>query len=248
MHISTLFKTSLALALLAGAGISHSATVVITQVEDFADLGGNNYNLTTLGTNDWNIFGGSTVAPTEEMNGGSGIGALSYNAGAGVPGLIGEASGRTPNFNWTNGSPTASSTGFNPTSLSTQSDTSANVGQTFTLTVDATTLSSSLYLWLVAENSFMDLSASITGASDTLAIGTGSNNLDAGLFRIDFTADLTETMTVSIAKTSTSSGTRSRFGIEAAALTVIPEPSTAALLGAGVAGIAFLHRRRRQQR
>jgi hypothetical protein len=120
-----------------------------------------------------------------------------------------------------------------------------STGQTFTLTVDADTKASQLYLWLGSQNSNFDIDATLTGgASQTVNVGTGANSTDLGLFRIDFTADnASDLLTVDLVKTAVSGGNVSVFGVQAAALTVVPEPATLGMVAMAGAFLLVLRRR-----
>ncbi len=222
-----------------------AATVVVTQVEAIGSGTEQEYNLTNLGSSDWQIFTGDTVAPTDEMSGGSGIGALTYDGGVGGTLLTQTASGKSPGYTWTNGINTASQTNGQEDTLATVSD-ELNIGQTFTLTVDATNTASELYFWVMGENVNLDITGTLsgTGTTNTLAAGAGGNSPFFGLFKIDFTADtVSDTLTVDIERTGSQGGSNFRHGIQAAALTVIPEPSSLVLVGIALAGGMLVWRR-----
>jgi hypothetical protein len=144
---------------------SRAASITISKIDpaaaNFGDLSGNNYNLSTLGSTDWTIWAGPLLTPTERMNGGAGIGALTYDdSSTPVKGLGSSLTGRDPVYSWTNGTSTPSSGGSGFNVLNHNSDPAVgnggtgSTGQTFTLTVDADTNASSLYLWLASQNSF----------------------------------------------------------------------------------------------
>ena len=238
---SLLAVLTVVMALMASAG---AATVTVTQV---VPIGSGTqdvtYSLTSYGTTDWQLLSGGTVSPTDEMNGGSGIGALSYDAGTGTPGLTSTVTGKTPLYEWTNGTSTAVRSASGANVLGTVNDT-VNIGQTFTLLVNATDASSEMYLWLLGENVNLDITGTVTGATDTFSAGAGGNSPFLGLFKVDFEADNpSDTLTLTIEKTGILGGTNSRFGVQALALSVVPEPTTLALLALG--GVALLRRRKR---
>lgn len=238
------------------AAAAQAALITITKIDpataNFGDLSANNYNLSTLGTTDWTIWGAASLTPSERMNGGSGIGALAYDdSSTTVKGFGSSATGRNPLYSWSNGTSVTAHGGADFNVLTSANDPAVgnggtgSTGQTFTLTVDADTKASQLYLWLGAQNSFFDIDATLTGGtSQTLNVGTSANNPDMGLFRIDFTADnASDLLTVDLVKTAVSGGNVSNFGIQAAALTVVPEPATLSLIAS--AGLALMLWRRR---
>jgi len=229
----------------------NAATVSITELEPVSNLSGTVYDLTALGTSDWVVYGGTTVAPSDEMNGGSGIGSLTYDPnGSSVTGVTNRLTGADPSYSWTNGTNVPSTSPVaNLNVLVNANDATATMGQTFTLTIAGNTSPSQLYLWVGAENTFFDINASLSGAPTALFsnAGTGANSTQIGLYRIDFTADSpTDDLTVDLVRQSTTGGTFKQFGVQAAALTVVPEPSTFALMGiAGLAGLALMRKERR---
>jgi hypothetical protein len=232
---------------------AQAASVVVTQLEPWSDISGNTYDLTSLGTSDWVIYGSASVTPNESMSGGSGIGALSFTDTLTNPqGLGSTSTGRDPNYSWTNGTSTPSSSGSGSNITTHVSDPavgnggSASIGHTFSLTVDADTSLSQLYIWMGATNSFFDLTATLPGDSAVQNFGTGNNNVEAALFRIDFTADNpSDLLSLTFEKTTVTGGGASLFGIQAMALSVIPEPSTALMFGLAGTALYFLRRQRK---
>lgn len=247
-------NTIIALSVVLAMGAAQAAIINITQVEAFGDLSGNTYDLTTMGTQDWTVYGGGTLAPSDEMNGGAGIGALAYTPpnqttypGAALT-VKATATGKNPLLSWSNGTTLGSASGKDVNPLMHDSDPATknggqgSIGQSFTLTVDAATSPSTLYLWLLAENSVFSINANLSGANQTMTgQGTGNNAPIAALYQIDFTADVaSDQLTIDLLKTSVQGGSNSRFGVQSAAL--VPEPVAMGLIT--FSGLALLAARR----
>jgi hypothetical protein len=213
-----------------------------------------NANLTTLGTQDWAVWGfanngtSTSLTPDVTMNGGAGIGSLT-NITNGNPlrgvGQFGRLGGQS-SFTWSNGTPTASTSNTSPGIQHDGAGTGiSTIGEGFSLTVAASTTPQTLTLYTATNYTDSKLVASL---SDGSATPYTSNVVDLGvldgsaIYTITFAANSPgQTLTISdITQTQDDSiDNTGNVIIQAAALSVasVPEPSSFSLVALVIAAL-----------
>lgn len=213
-------------------------------------------DLTAQGDLDWAIwnvtsptsspFGTGSREPTNRMSGGTGqIGDITAVGTNTTWRGSGGTSIGTQTFSYTNG--TSPSSLANTAQSLVFNSSLDSIGQGVSLTVSGTPGQlTTVYVWGTGYQGQGTLTASLAGASNlellSQTYGTGKNPT---LFQINFTPeDASDLLILTYALTTDATGGNSHVGIQAVAVSAIPEPSTGlvALLGTG---LAVFRRRRR---
>ena len=205
-------------------------------------------NLTTLGTVDWAFY--DTTAnpanglPTNDKNGGTAIGTVIALGGGNVRGSV--SSLIEPDFSYTDGTSPASGTGDNPGGLfNTQLDT---LGAGVQLAIDLpTTDTYTIYIWTAAFFARGAFTASLPGFSDYTSLatddGVGPSPKPTYLYTLTAQpANPGDDLTISLV-TETDRGSSAHVLIGAVAVSVVPEPGTAALFFAGLSLLGLARKR-----
>ncbi len=207
------------------------------------------YNLTDLGTLDWAFYdtnsnGASDGLPTNSRLGGTALGTIIALGGGGVRGT---SVGTTePDFTYTDGTSPASGTGENPGGLfNSQLDT---LGAGIQLAIDLpTTDLYTITLWTAAFFARGTLTASLPGFS-SYSDQTTDDNTGAGpkqSYMYTFTAQANsagDDLTINLV-TDTDRGASAHVLIAGAAISVVPEPATLAMLLSGLGALGVMRRR-----
>jgi hypothetical protein len=222
----------------------------------------NDVNLTAQGTLDWAVWGvgaDTSLAPNVQEDGGAGISDLtdltngSPLRGLGQYGGYGEST-----FNWSNGTPTPSAanafTGLqnNGSGLSSGTD----IGEGFSFSVPADLLTQEVYIYTTVNVGVATVTATLSdGGASPVVLTLDGSGLFNGAFVTAFiySGDSpSETLNVSLVLSQDGSGDdTSNIAIQAIALGstgAVPEPSTLALCGAGMALASLAGLRRRKGR
>jgi hypothetical protein len=216
-----------------------------------------NANLTALGTTDWAVWGegsSTSLAPTDSMSGGSGIGNLTDITngdplrGLGQYGNYGEST-----LAWTNGTPTSSASGVF-SGIQNNATSCCEVGEGFSFSIAAGTGPQQLTIFDGVNYAVATLTATLSDSSAP----TFTQTIDNDAFNqsyysvLDFSADSAgQTLNVSLTVTTNYAldGT-GNVNIQAMALSpTTPEPGTTGLCMAGIclAGLAAIVRKRRAE-
>ncbi len=220
-------------------------------------------DLSALGNVDWAIWGqgiSTSLAPTNSMSGGSGISNLTdYSNGSPLRGLGQFGSYNEALFSWSNGSPTASASnvasgiqlesGYNGSSQQA-------VGEGFSFTVAAGTTLEELLLYSTVNYGTAQVTASLSDSSAspiTLNLGPVNyccNGNTPYVTAIEFAADspnqtLDVSLTLSYDGSGDGTGNAALQGV--AVSDVAPEPGSFLLGGAGLAGLLFAAKRKRDK-
>ena len=209
-------------------------------------------NLTTAGTIDWTIYtfnDSGTVdlsgAPSNRRSGGSGISNIATSGGSPTGGVTLRSVTTLQDISYTNGTSPASGSGTDVRGIASNPLDTNNVGLTFTVTGDTAT-PRQLQVYLSGLNATGRFVATLNGATtysnDIVYTGTKSNTLYTVNFQPDAPTDVL-TITYTAVNQSASTTDNSHVLISAIALSPVPEPTAAALLGLAAAG-AILRRRR----
>jgi hypothetical protein len=216
---------------------------------------GPNYdvNLTSLGTEDWAIWGyaddgtSTSLAPDVSMAGGSGISTLTYLDPNSQP-LRGMGQfGINYQFSWNNGDPVASASGvWGGLQANSGAGPGLGVGEGFSFTVPASTDEQELNVFVDEHLGVGQLTATLSDNSAPAyidsSIPVGDNS--PGVYTIDYSAaSPDQTLTVTWEETSYSSA-YDNPAIYAATLSEVPEPSMLTLASLG--GLSLLLFRRRK--
>lgn len=238
---------ALGLCLAALVSSSNAAAIVGTVTSATGD-----YNLTARGTSDWaywstTVASGFSGAPNQSKSGATLISNVSAIGGT----LRGSTSANVANtFSWTaDGTPTATgSSGTVRGTFSTNLDT-VNAGVRLSITIP-TTDTYVINIWTATFAGTGTLTASFDGGSTLLYTSPGEtagvgNPKQSYLFSLTVTADAPGSVLTIDNVLSTEDGATgsSHVIISGAAIGIIPEPSTAALLGV-VGSLALLKRKR----
>ena len=188
----------------------------------------NSVNLTTLGTEDWAIWGSLTyLNPNSQPLRGLGQFALNYQ------------------FSWNNGNSVASASGARG---GLQDNSGAGpglgVGEGFSFTVPASTSEQVLDVFVDEHLGIGQFTAKLTDGTTYVnsAIPSGVNS--PGEYTIDFAAATAgQTMTITWKETSYTSS-YDNAAIYAVTLGTVPEPTTLALAGLGGLSLLLIRRRK----
>jgi len=260
------FQTCLAAALMFSASATATHAAVTATITEKVNVQSSNFgsasfpnnsfdDLTTLGPTDWAIWGLSsgTIVESNSKSGGSGIGSLtSANPNRSGSSLTSTMDVPTT-FDFTDGVSPTSGTNVNGGVGMNRGNTinfeAPTPGPLFSFDVSVGVPNNTLYVWLSGKK----LAASgatlkvLDGASTIQSIGFGSSDTDveAGfVYEIVYGGDTTTsgTVTIEIAAPNLRQNDGKLF-VHAAALEVVPEPASLALLGLG--GLLMLSRRRK---
>ena len=215
-----------------------------------------NVNLSTLGTEDWAIWGyagsgtSTSLAPDVSKAGGGAISDLTYfNPHSQPLRAIGQFHANFT-FSWSNGDTTPSATGVYA-GLQDYSGTGPGlgVGEGFSFTVPASTTEQLLTVFVDIHEGTGRITAALSDGSAPAyvnsSIPAGANS--PGFYTIDFAAaSAGQTLTVTWLETAYTT-TSDNPAIYAAALSTVPEPSTGTLVGlAALAAVGVSMKRRTQ--
>jgi hypothetical protein len=217
-----------------------------------------NVNLTSLGTEDWSLWGygssgtSTSLAPNVSMAGGSGISSLTYLNPHSQP-LRGLGQfGINFGFSWANGNTVASASGaWGGLQANDGSGPGLGVGEGFSFTVPADTFERVLNVYVDEHLGVGTLTATLSDGSAPAFINSsipnGANS--PGVYTIDYSAASSgQTLTVSWVETSYSAAFDNP-AIYAATLSEVPEPGTMTLIVlAGLTMGGFFHSRRKAAR
>ena len=214
-----------------------------------------NVNLTSLGTEDWALWGygsGGTsinLAPDVSMAGGSGISSLTYLNPHSQP-LRGLGQYHINfGFSWTNGDTVASASGaWGGLQPNDGAGPGLGVGGGFSFTVPAGTVERILNVYVDEHLGVGQLTATLSDGSAPAYVNSSipNGNNSPGVYTIDFSAASPgQTLTVSWVETSASAA-YDNPAIYAVTLSAVPEPGTMTLmvLASLTAGGFFLSRRK----
>jgi hypothetical protein len=211
----------------------------------------NSVNLTTLGTEDWAIWGygsggtSTSLAPDVSMAGGSGISSLTYlNPNSQPLRGLGQFA-LNYQFSCNNGNSVASASGARG---GLQDNSGAGpglgVGEGFSFTVPASTSEQVLDVFVDEHLGIGQFTAKLTDGTTYVnsAIPSGVNS--PGEYTIDFAAATAgQTMTITWKETSYTSS-YDNAAIYAVTLGTVPEPTTLALAGLGGLSLLLIRRRK----
>lgn len=250
-HTTRLFTCSIAICLSAGTA---SAALTLTRVAA-GDLDPNwdGVNLSTFDgtqapnagtTTDWHMFGGTTVTPSDYKSGGSGIGALTFTQGTGGPLASQTSSSSQPDVTWSDGTIVTSPASLVESYIASLSAVAADttIGETFSISLAASPQETTAYLFLGVLRATGELTATLGGETQTDSYG--SNTHGAIIYELVYSSP-TETSLDLVWKNIEDRSTTSVGGIrfQAVTMSVVPEPSSTALLGLG--GLSLILRRRK---
>ena len=218
-----------------------------------------NVNLTSLGTEDWALWGygssgtSTSLAPNVSLAGGSGISSLTYLNPHSQPlrglGQFGVNFG----FSWTNGNTVASASGaWGGLQANDGVGPGLGVGEGFSFTVPADTFERVLNVYVDEHLGVGTLTATLSDGSASAYINSsipiGANS--PGDYTIDYSAaSAGQTLTISWVETSYSS-TYDNPAIYAVTLSEVPEPGTMTLMvlaGMTMGGFVLLRRKAARQ-
>jgi hypothetical protein len=180
------------------------------------------YNLTALGTSDWAHWGRANVAANFDHKS-TGASQISNVTKLGSAAQYGSHFDTSRKVTWTDGAPTASSTGDDGYIWA---NTALGAGYSFT--VPASTTPQTLYVYAGGYSSGGTLTAHLSGAAVADYVATASGNaLYTNLYTITFAAaSAGQTLTISYVKSSNINGTGGSVDLIAAALAGPPAPDT----------------------
>jgi hypothetical protein len=245
---TNLVKLACGLALL---GAAFTAPAQSTILGNLTTGPNNSVNLTTLGTEDWAIWGYSSggtstsLSPNDSMAGGSGISSLTYlNPNSQPLRGLGQFA-INYQFAWDNGNTVASASGARG-GLQDNSGTGPGlgVGEGFSFTVPASTTEQELNVFVDEHLGVGQFTAALTDGTtySNSAIPNGDNS--PGEYTINFAAATADqTLTVTWKETSYTSSS-DNAAIYAVTLEAVPEPTTLALAGLGGLGLLLFRRRK----
>ncbi|QNN20811.1 PEP-CTERM sorting domain-containing protein [Planctomycetales bacterium ZRK34] len=242
--MSNLICRAITVAVLGVVATSTQAAISISVI-DSGDLDpSTTYDLTALGQTDWALFESASLplTPTQRKAGGSGIGALTLSSGT----VGSAATSYSPFFSWTDGdaSGLTSATGYDPNHLT--SDSSDTL-ETFSLVLDADTKLRHAYLFVGLGRSQGQLTATLSDDAGSPVSATpytaGTTGFGHITYLIKYTASSgSQTITLDWEMTNAYTSP-ALLRLQGAALSIIPEPTTAAMFTL-IAGAVGLRRRR----
>ncbi len=235
---NTMIRAHLLSALLI-SGAAPAATISTSISNSLVADSTTSVNLTTEGVLDWWAFASDTevgtITPTYRKAT-TGVGSIVSAITTGATNEAAPYNNATNDYAWTNGSPTlvvgSLTTNFDRLVMAT--------GAQFVITTTVASAGSyTLRLYSAVFNLDVTSTSTLTnaGVSSSPVLSDVPNGLYNNYWTVNFTTDGPDTLI----STFTSSGPGNIFALEA--VTLIPEPSSAALLGLGLAGL--LRRRRR---
>ncbi|NJK91861.1 MAG: PEP-CTERM sorting domain-containing protein [Blastochloris sp.] len=239
--------------LLVGDAVTQAAPVISIDYATNARDGGT-IDLTSTGTIDWFQYGDSSGVIQKSSTGLAGGPAVDRIQIIAQSGSFSDTEEQYfEATSWTDGTPTQSGTGIDEGRLI------GSGNGTWTFRIDDIQLISggAFNFYTYSRDYNLNLTATVFDSVTNLSLGDATRLNDGGgvsinqFYTINFAADSLVSNAQYLLVTASTNGTAGslgfdRFGINAAALsgTVIPEPSTYALVGLGLGALWFLRRRR----